>query len=304
MSDVENNQDALPEQDANSKKVVLPPVAVPTGAITRLEVRRKRKSLELRQEKSESSTANNMLDAEEREISRLEGQFIPGHSSSQLISPRVFFTSPLFCVRSRSIERKEHVVFSLADGLSYAGPELRQDDGLVFMALLNLARDVNVGSLVTFSPREVCETIYRRYDGPARKRLHTAIKRLQISVIELDALSVQLCLEFRFPNSGWWSVGLHRQIVAIFAASPRIWLSLEIRRGLSDGLTSWLYSYTQCHVRLIPLHVEGLRAMCGNGAEPRSFGNALRNSLKTLEDHKIIDKGARISGGVVHWRKY
>ena len=181
----------------------LPLVAIQEGSLTRAEVRRKRDSLDFRKNAAKSEIRNKSLAAEESELVSQERLFIPSHGPSQLISPRLFFITPLFRACARRIKRASELELQLAPGVNYSGPELRQCDSLVFMSLLHLTRDVNVGALVTFSPKELCEAIYGRYDGPSRKRLQTAVKRLQKGVIEFSALSVQLCQEFHFPKNEW-----------------------------------------------------------------------------------------------------
>ena len=69
----------------------------------------------------------------------LAENFIHLHSSSQLVGSRDILSSPIFNIRNQKSPREKRVVLSfvLTDStvVKYEGPELRQDDNLVFMAL-------------------------------------------------------------------------------------------------------------------------------------------------------------------------
>lgn len=238
----------------------------------------------------------------------LTNDFLPQHSPQQLISPRAFFASALFRVCSKRLEReREHTVEALGPGgvrlFRYTGPELRQSDGLVFMALLNIARDAKLGAPVTFPAESLCKTVFQRYDGPARSQLKEHIKRLQRGLIETGSFSVQLCQRFDYPSKGLWSVTLDKDIVELFKQSTQVWLDLPTRQALPEGLTTWLYSFIESQTRLIPTSVSSLRTLCGSDASEESFPRTLRIALKELNKHGILDAGWSIRGGTLFWRK-
>lgn len=238
----------------------------------------------------------------------LQSDFLPQHGPRQLLSPRAFFVSPLFRVCSKRLTRERSVALDLKNAqgdviLRYQGPELRQSDGLIFMALLNLVRDVRTGERVSFTADDVCRTVFGRYDGPTRASLKDHIKRLQRGLIEFDNFSVQLCLRFEFPARGTWSVALDKDIVQLFRRSPEVWLDLPKRLALPEGLSTWLYAFIESQTRLIPASIESLRALCGSDASSESFPRTLRLALKELSRQEVIDEGWSMKGGTVHWRK-
>jgi len=239
---------------------------------------------------------------------QLQEQYLPAHSSNQLISPRAFFMSPLFRVCDKRVRRVAHTMVDLKSSsgqtlFSYEGPELRQSDGMVFACLLNLARDHRVGETVKFSAQAVCRMVFDRYDGPTRKLLVEHIQRLQRGLVRFQTFSVQLCLRLNHPPKGDWSIQLDEDIVKLFGASPHVWLDLERRKSLSEGLTTWLYAFVEAQTRLIPTKAEELRVLCGSVASEESFSRMLRVSLSQLSEHRIIDSGWHLKQGTVHWRK-
>lgn len=238
---------------------------------------------------------------------QLDEEFLPQHSAEQLISPQLFFMSQLFNVRNRASPRQPLVEFSLgktSEGeVVYAGPEMRQSDGLVFMALLNLIRDVPVGKRVSFEPSALCTALWGAYNGEARNRLRQCLFRLQHAVVRFPTFSVQLVLRFEFPKRGRWSVVLDQDIVRLFKHSRLVWLDLALRQQLPEGLATWLYAYVSSQTTLIPWPLDKLRESCGSDAQPREFSIVLGRALGKLAGAGVIDNGWSIKRGTVHWRK-
>jgi hypothetical protein len=239
---------------------------------------------------------------------RLDNTFVPQHGPTQFLSPRAFFQSPLFSASNHSIERAGNVELDLALSqgkpyIRYSGPELRQSDARVFLALLHMLRDVKVGTRVVMQPESVCVAIFGRYDGNSRRQLRTYIQRLQKGLIITDKYSVQLCLGFEYPTQGGWSVALDRHIVELFRVSPKAWLSIERRLSLPEGLTTWLYAFIESQTRLIPMNIARLRTLCGSDSGERAFSNSLRLALKEVAQAGIIDTGWSLRRGQVRWMK-
>jgi hypothetical protein len=238
----------------------------------------------------------------------LRTKFVPAHGPSQFLSPRAFFTSPLFNVRNNRVPRRAAVVLTLpgAEGMGevcYDGPELRQSDGLVFLSLLHIFRDIEVGTLALFRPTELCKAVFGRYDGNTRNALREHIQRLQKGLVIFENRSIQLCLGFDFPNDGLWGVGLDKKIVHLFQFWPEVWMQIRLRKALPDGLATWLYGYVESQTRLIPTKLSTLRDACGSDAVEKSFHRRFQNALASLAEHGVIEVGWSIQRGVVHWMK-
>ncbi|MCT6721599.1 hypothetical protein [Acidovorax sp. K2F] len=239
---------------------------------------------------------------------QLKRDFIPQHSASQFISSQQLIMSRLFNVRGPAERRAEYEMFTvseLADGsLRFRGPELRQQDGLVFMSLLNMLRDFKAQTLVSFRPADFCvAALGSSYSGQARERLRQSILRLQSSVLEFPKFSVQLAQRFDYPNEGPWRVALDKNIVALFRNSREVWLDATLARKIPHGVCSWLYAYVEAQHRLIPTSAEYLRKLSGSLATPDSYERSLRQALGQLASAQILDPGWSVKNGKVHWRK-
>ena len=174
---------------------------------------------ELRQTRSaeEKSPLYWEIRAHADEAAALEDQlrttFIPLHTPDQFLGPRIFFVSALFRVRRTKEMRQQRIELQLpvphgTHEIRYAGPELRQSDGLVFLALLHMLRDVRAGIAVSLQPEAVCRSLFGRYDGNARRQLREHIQRLQQGLLVFKTFSVQLCQTFAYPKTGPWTVAL------------------------------------------------------------------------------------------------
>lgn len=233
--------------------------------------------------------------------------FIPQHSPAQLLGARALFVSPLFSVKSNATPRDNLLGLTLSGEakpqIDYVGPELRQSDGRIFLALLNLLRDIQTGTAVCFEPAAVCRALLGRYDGVSRKSLRDHIERLEHGLLIFGDHSVQLCRKFEHPKIGPWTISLDPNIVELFRASPAVWLKLQDRLSLPEGMATWLLTYIASQTRLFPTKLSTLHQLCGSEAGEKAFANRFRDALRELVKRQIIDAGWSIKAGRIHWLK-
>lgn len=239
---------------------------------------------------------------------RLANDFIHLHGPTQFVGNRAVLTSPIFNIRNSKSRRSELVEIFLhgtSEGnIKYQGPELRQDDAQVFMALLNIARDVRVGKSVGFFPLLVCESLWGYYDGSCRSRLKVTISRLQSALLQFPTFRVQLVQRFDFPQRGLWSVSLDTDIVQLFTKQSVVWLDQSQRRLLKNGLSTWLYGYIRSQTTLIPTKVERLRIQCGSEGALDGFRESLKVAMGVMSGVQVVDIGWHIDKhDMLHWRK-
>ena len=247
-------------------------------------------------------------DEADRLEDHLQNEFIPQHSPAQFLGPRAFFESALFNVRSNASPRDRLIEVHLKPAgamprIDYVGPELRQSDGLVFLALLHMLRDVQTGTSVCIDPAAVCRAVLGRYDGASRKSLGEHIQRLEEGLVVYADSRIQLCRNLSLARTGPWTVALDHPMVGLFKASPAVWFPLHDRLALPTGIATWLLTYIACQTRLIPTPLSALREKCGSDATEKAFANRLRDALRALSHRQIIDPGWFIEAGRLHWRK-
>jgi len=243
---------------------------------------------------------------EERRLEEvIQTELLPQHGPSQFIGPRVFLQTALFRVAGKQLARQGAIslVLLAQPQVTYRGPELRQSDGLVFASLLHMARDVRLGTGVSFHAEAVCRLLFGRYDGNTRRQLREHIHRLQSGVVVFNTFSVQLCLRFEYPSRGRWSVALDPHILTLFQGNTHVWLDMATRIQLPEGLPSWLYCYVRSQSRLIPMDLELLRRHCGSDAAPKAFMNGMRLALQQLALRGVVAPGWSLGAGKVRWMK-
>ena len=244
----------------------------------------------------------------DREEMFIANNFLPGHVRSQLVGSRDIFSLPIFNIRNKQSPRESRIQLrmSLTDGtvLFYEGPELRQDDSLVFMSLLNIARDVRLGKKVGFSPLELCQSLYGYYDGSSRARLKTMICRLQEAILHFPTFRVQLVQRFDFSPRGPWSVTLDTDIVQLLTKKSVVWLDFDQRLSLSGGLASWLYGYVRSQTWLMPMKVQRLHQLTGSDGALDGFRVGLKSAVALLASARLLEPGWHIDKhDQLHWLK-
>jgi hypothetical protein len=238
----------------------------------------------------------------------MKTRFIPKHSPRQFIAPSDILVSPIFNVRNRKSARQASIQLSFVgvrqSRIQYSGPELRQSDGLVFMAILNMARDIEVGHTVGFDAKALCETLYGNYCGKQRSILQETITRLMMGVITATNVSVNLVQTFEHPSRGLWTVSLDPRVVQLFAASASVWLDIQKRLELPEGLCTWLCLFLKSQTHLSTESISRLRVLSGSEASDDSaFCRSLYPALKRLAESGHLESNWQVRGGVIHWRR-
>lgn len=240
------------------------------------------------------------------ELDNMEAQLVPWHHDEQLLSPKSLLCTPLFGI-ARSGRRHAHVVLQIPHSsvceLTYQGPELRQSDGLVFMALLHLAQDFKPGRRVLFSPKALIASFGHQCGGSERQQLHQTIMRLQSGFLQGPDFRVQLLGYFSFPKHGDWSVGLDAKVMQLFEGVQPIWMDRRLRTELPPGLATWLLGYVRSQGILNPTSLSLLQSRCGSQAKPKNFAASLREALSILEHNQVVEPGWQVADGKLTWKK-
>ena len=255
---------------------------------------------------SNSTEVTREVERLRRELDNMESHLVPWHHDEQLLSPKSLLCTPLFGV-ARSGVRQPHVELKIPHSsiveLTYQGPELRQSDGLVFMALLHLARDFKPGRRVFFSPQALIESFGHQYGGSERQQLRQTIMRLQGSFLQGPDFRVQLVGYFCFPKHGDWSVGLDAKVMQLFEGVQPVWMQRRLRTELPPGLATWLLGYVRSQGILNPTSLTLLQKRCGSQAKPKNFAASLREALTILEHNQVVKPDWRVVDGKVTWKK-
>lgn len=211
--------------------------------------------------------------------------------------------SSLFNARNRRTKRRNYTgetLFAMGDiEVTYRGEELRQEDELVWLQVLHLARVQPLAEWVEFVPANFMRELgWRVLDKSAYVRLRTILERLQATALTISSkrhksgVSLSLLRKFQWKEEQplkMWRVWLEGEMQELFPEGyPR--LMWEQRLDLPAGLASKLHSYFSAHKEPLPVKTENLQKLCGSRtARLRKFNEQLATALDRLVESGFLE---------------
>lgn len=246
-------------------------------------------------------------------------KFLPEWPETQRAMPNEILRSALFNCRNRNQARqflKDAEIAMIGDGqVIYRGEELRQDDELVWLHLMHLAKKVSLGSCVCFTPYSFVKMLGWPIKGQSYERLRTCLSRMQATAIRFQSkrigsfISVSLILKFRSKNDvnenlPRWEVWVGEEMRLLFDEDFLTRVNWETRRSLPDGIASKLFGYWSSHRKPFPVKTETLVRLCGSGMALRHFRIELKKALDVLVNVGFLDSWQVQEDLVTVTRKY
>jgi hypothetical protein len=179
------------------------------------------------------------------------------------------------------------------DGITviHTGPQLDQADLDVFEYCLHLARIQGVGNEINFSSYSFLKAIGRSVGKANRDWLHSSIKRLQVSLVELKDGNLiytgQLLGQALRNNETHQNViVIHPLVAAMYGTGGWTQIEWKERHALKGHpLAQWLHGFYSTHEKPYAYKVETLLSLSGSEAKLlKSFKVKLKEALKALED--------------------
>lgn len=216
--------------------------------------------------------------------------------------PNVLARSALFRVADKRAERvylKDVEVFNIGKSkVIYRGLELRQDDADVFLQLVHLAKNQDIGSPIFFTKYAMTKMLQWSQCTSSNERLKEAILRLTscLLVVESDegGFSGRLIDQFVWMNDKTntehqtWKIVLDPKILSMFNWASYSRVEWEMRMQLTP-LEKWLHAYYSSHKKPLPIKVETLYMGCGSTAKNmHSFKQKLGKSMEHLNEVGFI----------------
>ena len=216
--------------------------------------------------------------------------------------PNALARSALFGVAHlRKGERKDFKRAELASThgirLVYTGEELRQDDEDVFLQVLHLAKEQQLGEDIKFTANSMIVALGWSRNSESYERLSICMNRMKATALVLtvdrpngDRMSFtgSLLGEFSWREKGTsdplreWVVSLEKNIVKLFAPDAYSLLNWKTRMDLPP-LAKWLHSFYSTHKVPFPHKVETLHKLTASETkELRMFRSKLKTALALL----------------------
>lgn len=224
---------------------------------------------------------------------------LPEWADSLRVLPNEVVRSALFNVGNRNQPRRNienEEIATLGDGcITYTGKELRQDDELVWLNILNLIRKHHLGECVEFLPYSFLREINWPTNGGGAERLRNCLLRMSVTGLTVSskrlgmAINVSLIRKFLWRDEytgepyKQWKVWLEPEILLLFEPNYLTYLDWQVRKKLPTGIATRLYGYWSSHRKPFPEGISRLMGVCGTKMPVKHFKEQLKEALAVME---------------------
>lgn len=225
------------------------------------------------------------------------------------VCPSSVLRSALFGVVRRGRRRAlEGAVLATWEGVTirYTGWRLDQADLDVWLAVLHLAREHNLGVRVPVTINEMLKIMGRPTDGRSHEWFKGSIRRLSGCAVEITlhkrtywgSLIEKGC---RDEETGEFVIILNPELAQLFEDGDYTRIDWEIRQSLRKDLAKWLHGYIASHraTEKNPhrIGLKRLHELCGSEVEElRRFRQQIREAMQELQAASVV-KAWRITPG-------
>ena len=215
--------------------------------------------------------------------------------------PSCVLRSALFGVVQRGRRTAlEGAILATWEGVTirYTGWRLDQADLDVWLAVLHLAREYNLGVRIPVTINEMLRTMGRSTAGSSHEWFKGAIRRLTACAVEITrqrrtywgSLIEKGC---RDEETGEFVIVLNPELAMLFEDDDYTRMDWEVRRSLSMDLAKWLHGYIASH-QATPrnphrIGLERLCALCGSDyGRLRDFRDDLCKAMAQLQTAGVV----------------
>jgi hypothetical protein len=207
----------------------------------------------------------------------------------------------LFCARNRAVKRRyleDEQMFVMGDAqVNYRGEELRQDDEIVWLQVLHLARMQPLNEWVEFVPAAFMDALGWKSQGKKNyERLRKILSRLQATSLSFSSkrnasgVSVSLVRRFEWRGLKLWRVWVESEMKALFPEDYYSRVQWQQRLDLPSGIASKLHSYYASHRMPLPIKVVNLQKLCGSLSSLEDFRKSLLDALQHLQSVQFLNR--------------
>jgi hypothetical protein len=223
---------------------------------------------------------------------------LPEWTPTKGASPNEIVRSAMFTARNRNKRRvylkQAEIIVTGGGSILYLGEELRQDDELVWMRLLQLAKGQPLGDPIFFTPYSFLKAIGWRVNNWGYQHLRSCLLRMKATAVQITSNRLHQTVvtslidyiamwdpEKQTPLAQW-EVRVSKVMSLLFADGAFTLIDLEQRKALPEGIATKLHSYWSSHREPYPVKVATLQKLCASDSELRFFRRELKTALKAL----------------------
>lgn len=270
-------------------------------------------ALRKRAEEAEKRLQSKRQSTEVRQKARQE--YLPFWPDEMRCLPNEILRSALFNAKNRKQPRehlKDATIYMVGGGkITYTGEELRQDDEIVWLQLIHLAKEQSVSAFIEFTPYSFCKSIRWSVSGQSYARLKESLKRMHVT--GLSVYSKRLAegkSRSMIPAFDWkdnettgnlrrWRVQVAPELVEMFGGVHFSRVEWETHLELPVGLATWLHGYFASHKEPYPIKIETIKKGAGLTTEDKShLMGTIASALHALKDIRFLSEWS-IDGDLV-----
>lgn len=245
---------------------------------------------------------------------------LPMQREFRKMQPNDTVRSALFTARNDNVDRiqlKRHTVFSpdATIKMTYSGEELRaSNDELIWMQILEYAKDVPVGELVTISIRQICVDIGWSPNPRYYDIVRSSIERLsqgQLKIVsERHGKAVYMPMiilnesdERISKEATKFIFSIHSDLILLVAGKTVTHLEMPLLKKMT-AIQQRLYGYIASHAMPYKLHLLDFHKMCSSqDTNKASFKQNTNKALKKLIELKLLKNGWIDKQDFIHFER-
>lgn len=251
---------------------------------------------------------------------RIEVVQLPPWNDARRAMPNEYARSAIFTVRNKKVPRRSftnQAIFVVGDGeITYTGIELRAyDDELVWLEILNLAKEYTLGKWIEFTPYQICKALDWATNGFHYKKVHECLLRLKSSAVALHNKQIGQGKAISFIEAYEWQdaalnrlprcrIMIHPTMQTLFAGNKFTEVEWKAYRKLSP-VARRLYDYSASHKRPYALRLDTIRNMCGSDCTSREgnrWAQIINDALAEMGSSGLLACGY-IHRSLVHFKR-
>lgn len=230
--------------------------------------------------------------------------------------PNEIVRSALFNARNRNQLRaqlEDAEIAVIGDGrITYGGQELRQDDEIVWLQLIHMAKERPLGQTVEFTPYSFCQAVgWFPVNGRSYIRLRECLKRMQKTSLEIisrrlkEGVSLSMIPMFHWQDIETgrplrlYKVRVAPELMELFGGVHYTHLEWSQRLALPVGIATWLHGYLASHEKPYSIKLETIKKGAGITIPSKHLRTKVTQALEALKRVGFLSS-YRIDGDLVH----
>lgn len=215
-----------------------------------------------------------------------------------IAGPKDISNSAIFTVRNKRMPRasiQNVQIFALGDiEITYTGIELRaQDDELVWLQIIDLAKSKPLETWVNFTPYQLCKAIGWATNGSYYKKIHSCMLRLKATAIQIRQKTDKKGRAFSMISDFEWQASHHRVKIpaglqTLFMGDKFSHLQWAKYRKLTP-IARRLYDYAASHRFPHPLKLDTFRSLCNSEVKnSQKWKQQLQKACRELVETQLL----------------